>query len=83
MGCEAGSKAGLMAGKKKANLEVRLETCRAYSPTWPRCSVCKGNLVIELGAENTWTWNCPACGVRREPRFLVRPGGRRVQTARA
>jgi hypothetical protein len=71
-----------MAGKK-ASPGVRLEAYGrgAYSPTWPRCGVCKGNLVIELGAENTWTWNCPACGVRREPRFVRPPRSGKVKTA--
>ena len=73
------------AGRKKLKLGVRLETygSGACSPLWPRCGVCKGNLVIDLGAENTWTWKCPACGVGREPQFFVRPPRRgKVTTAR-
>jgi hypothetical protein len=62
---------------------VRLETPGSGAYAWPRCGVCKGDLVIELGAENTWTWKCPACGVRREPRFFVRPRQGTVKTARA
>ena len=62
-----------MAGKKKTNPAVRLGTGTygrgAYLPVWPHCGVCKGSLVIELGAGNTWAWKCPACGVNREPDF--------------
>jgi hypothetical protein len=75
----------MMAVKKKAKPPVRLDTYGrgAYSPAWPRCGVCKETLVIELGAKNTWAWKCPACGVRREPQFFVRPRRGRVKTARA
>ena len=60
-----------MTGKKKAKPAVRLEKYGrgAYSPAWPHCGVCKGNLVIELGARNTWAWKCPPCGAKREPDF--------------
>jgi len=62
---------------------VRLEICGSGAYAWPRCGVCKETLVIELGAENTWTWKCLACGVRREPRFFARPRRGKVKTARA
>ena len=82
-GSEAGSKVGLRAGRKKLKPGVRFEAYGrgAYSPAWPGCGVCKRSLVIELGAKNTWTWKCPACGVRREPRFYARP--KRGKTAQA